>query len=253
MANIDDKQKVFGFVLPAGVDGELIKQSILTYLGVALIVTVFLFFVLPRLADLGAVALTVAGLQKNEESLKANLGALDAFKTQVDSDARNLVYLAIPARFDPGLILLSLRKLTADNHVNLISYSLGGGQVSGGVEKATNDLADHKVNISISGPAANLVNFVDGLDKYLPIVTVTNLSLSEVSKLLTQTSADLKLELELNYYHLPLVADPSAVLSSKPLQKKDLDLIQSLSGYTHLTAIPASAGSGTGRTRLFEF
>ena len=255
MTTIDDRQKVFGFVLPVGSDGELIKQTILTYLGVGLMIIVFIVFLLPRLSELVTSSSAVDELHKKEVSINLATEALDDFKARVDVQARDLVYLAMPTRFDPGLILLSLRKLASDKNVNLISYSLSGGQIQGGVPaKTSSQLENHIIDASISGPADELLEFVDGLDRYLPIVTVANLSISEVNKLYVSASSDLRLDVGLNYYHMPIAMDSAKVLSSKLLSQKEYDLIRSLVGYNHLLSTPSGTTSVEtgGKKMLFD-
>lgn len=248
-------EKVFGFVLPAGVDSDLVRQTVLTYLTVVFMAMIFLLFIAPRFADLAAIGGKVNDLVKKEEILTKAQQSLDDFKNNVDPAARDLVFLAIPARFDPGLILLSLRKLAADNNVNLMTYTLGGGKVTETGGGKSNQLVTHVVNVTISGPAPALINFVNGLDHYLPVVSVTNLSISEVSKILTQTSAELRLELALAYYHLPIVVDPTETLAGKELSEADKQLIGSLLGYSRLSTTPAALTplTGTGKEKIFGF
>jgi len=73
MTTIDDRQKVFGFVLPVGSDGELIKQTILTYLGVGLMIIVFIVFLLPRLSELVTSSSAVDELHKKEVLIKKEI------------------------------------------------------------------------------------------------------------------------------------------------------------------------------------
>lgn len=248
-------EKVFGFVLPAGVDGELVRQTVLTYLAVVFMMMIFLLFILPRFADLAVIGNKVNDLVKREETLTKAQSNLDDFKTNVDPVSRDLVFLAIPARFDPGLILLSLRKLAADNNVNLMNYTLGGGKVTEAGSDKGDQLVTHVVNVTISGPAPALINFVNGLDHYLPLVSVTDLSISEVSKILTQTAAELKLELSLAYYHLPVVVKAAETLEGKEISESDKQLILSLLSFNRLQVTPAASAPapGSGNEKLFGF
>lgn len=257
-APTEDEQKIFGFVLPPGVDGELVRQSVLTYLALAFLITIFIFFVAPRFADLVIVSNRVASLSTREDVLNGTRVALDTFRTSVDSSSLDAVFLAVPAKYDPGLILLSLRKLASDNKVGLTSYNLAGGKIS---EDASvlpeNQLNRNDVLVEISGPPPSLINFVDSLDKYLPLVSVSNLSISEVSKLLLEGGADLKLEMKLTYYNMPVMVGPDETLSGKLLTEADLTLTRALSLYSRLGSAP-SPGAGTvpqggGKELLFGF
>ena len=108
-------QKLFGFVLPVGVDAELVKQSIYATLTALFLLTIFVSFVLPRLADLVIAQKKVSDLEKNVSGLNRALAVLDDFRDDVSIDIKESVSLAIPTRFDPGYILLALRQLAAES------------------------------------------------------------------------------------------------------------------------------------------
>ena len=168
-------QKLFGFVLPVGLDAELIKQSVLAGLTAVFLLAMFLFFVFPRFTDLAAAQKKVSDLEKNVNNLNRALAVLDDFRDDVSLNTKESVYLAIPTRFDPGYILLALRQLALENKVNIVSYSLGGGEV-GKKEVTKGNLINHQVRLEISGAPVNLIGFVDNLDSYLPLASVSALA-----------------------------------------------------------------------------
>ncbi|MBI1872157.1 hypothetical protein HYS10_01930 [Candidatus Collierbacteria bacterium] len=139
----------------------------------------------------------------------------------------------------------------------MTSYNLTGGKISEDTAVSPgNQLNKNDVLVEISGPPPALINFVDSLDKYLPLVSVGNLSISEVSKLLLEGGADLKLEMKLTYYNMPITVGSDETLSGKLLSEADLRLIQSLSGYSRLESLPVSGAvtpSQGGKELLFGF
>lgn len=249
-------EKVFGFVLPVGSSGELVKQTVMAILTALFLLTLFVFFVFPRFSELTAESRKVRDLAKKSENLTKTLDALDSFKQNISDSAKESVYLAIPTKFDPGYILLSLRKLVAENQVNLVTYTLAGGELKeAAIKSVATGPVQHLVELEIAGLPANLINFVDSLDRYLPIVTVDDLSISEVSRVVLAGGNDAKLSMSLTFYHMPLVSVTAESLSGKFLTEKDLSLISSLATYTRLGSFSTGGGvpAGAGKENIFGF
>lgn len=245
-------EKVFGFVLPVGTNGELVKQTVISVLTALFLLTIFMLFVLPRFADLVSASNKVRNLEKTSNNLTKTLDALDSFKQNVSDLAKESVFLAIPTKFDPGYILLSLRKLALENRVNLVTYNLVGGELTEKAVKTSGPAILHLVRLEISGSPLNLIGFVDSLDHYLPIASVSELSISEISKVVIVGASDSKLSMSLNFYHMPLSVATAESLSDKFLTQKDLDNINLLSSYKRLGSF-SSGGvpAGLGKENLF--
>lgn len=252
----EDRQKVFGFYLPAGADGELFKQTVLAYITVVFLGIIYVAFIIPRFADITSLTVEVNKLQTKVDSINKTIDALDTFKSQVGEKGTESAFKAIPASFDPGYILLSLRKMAMDNQVSLTNYSLAGGKTTDSVDskqKTNATLISHIVKVEISGSPLNLINFVESLDKYLPIASVTNLSISEVSKILFKTTNEAKLTMELTYYHLPVVSGGAQGIEGKYIDLKDLDMIRAMNSYSTLDSTSIATSTGQTKQDLFEF
>jgi len=251
---LEDKQKVFGFYLPSGADAELFKQSVLAYITAIFLGLIFLIFIFPKFSDLTVISNEVSNLRKKVNTMNKTLDALDSFKANVPESSINTVFKAIPLSFDPGYILLSLRKLAQDNKVSLTNYSLSGGKTIEEDKKVVKNnigVARHLIKLEISGSPLNLISFVENLDKYLPVASVSNLSISEVSKILFKTTADSKLSMELTYYHLPVSIDGKSSIEGKYLDLKDLDMIRTISSYSKLEDSFVSTQSSEIKQNLF--
>lgn len=245
-------QKLFGFVLPVGLDAELIKQSVLAGLTAVFLLSIFLFLVLPRFTDLAAAQKRVADLEKNVNSLNRALAVLDDFRDDVSLNTKESVYLAIPTRFDPGYILLALRQLALENRVNIVSYSLGGGEVA--KEEATKgNLTTHQVRLEISGSPVNLIGFVDSLDSHLPVASVSELALSEVGKIFTSGGGESRLNLTLTYYHKPAPPVLPGFLLANFLTPDEFSTITALTAFKRLGTVTSSQGvpTSSGKENLF--
>ncbi len=247
-------EKVFGFVLPIGTNGELVKQTVISILTALFLLTIFLLFVLPRFADLVSASNKVKNLEKTNTNLTKTLDALDSFKQGVSTSVKESVFLAIPTKFDPGYILLSLRKLASDNQVNLVTYSLVGGEIKETTVKTAGPATPHLVRLEISGSPLGLISFIDSLDHYLPIASISELSISEISRVVIAGATDSKLSMSLNFYHMPLSTATADSLSDKYLTQKDLDNINLISTYKRLGTSSSPGGgipAGSGKENLF--
>lgn len=247
-------EKVFGFVLPVGANGQLVKQSVVAFLTAGFLLTLFVFFVGPRFAEIAIESKKVKDLEAKSSNLTKTLDALDSFSQNISNSTREGVYLAIPTRFDPGYILLSLKKLASENQVSLVRYSLAGGELKEVVEKKpVSGAVPHLVKVEISGIPLNLINFVDSLDHYLPIASVADLSISEVSQVIASGSNDSRLTMSLNFYHMPLSVVSPESLSGKLLTQKDIDNINSLIKYKRLGTFSTGTGlpTGSGKENIF--
>jgi len=249
-------EKVFGFVLPTGANGRLVKQTVMAFLMAGFLLSLFVFFIAPRFSEIAIESKKVRDLQTKNDNLTKTLDALDGFSQNVSTSAKNNVYLAIPTKFDPGYILLSLRKLASENQVSLVTYSLAGGELKETVEKkSVAGAVPHLVKLEISGTPLNLIKFIDTLDHYLPIVSVADLSISEVSQVITIGSTDSKLTMSLNFYHMPLAPVSGESLVEKLLTQKDIDTINSLTKYKRLGSSSSGVGvpAGSGKENIFGF
>ena len=249
-------EKVFGFILPTGTNGRLVKQTVMAFLMAGFLLSLFVFFIAPRFSELAVETKKVKDLEMKSDNLTKSLDALDNFRQNVSSLARESVYLAVPTKFDPGYILLSLRKLASENQVSLVTYSLAGGELKNIPDKkAVVGAVPHLVKVEISGTPLNLINFVDTLDHYLPIVSVAELSISEVSQVITSGANYSKLTMSLNFYHMPLSMASAELLTGKLLTQKDIDTIKSLTKYKRLGSSSSGVGvpAGSGKENIFGF
>lgn len=252
----EERQKVFGFYLPTGADSVLFKQTVLAYITVVFLTIIYIAFILPRFSDIANLTIEVNKLQSKVDAINKTIDALDTFKTQVGEKGKDSTFRAIPASFDPGYILLSLRKLALDNQVSLTNYSLAGGKTTesgDNKKKNTTVLVSHIVKVEISGSPLNLINFVESLDKYLPIASVTNLSISEVSKILFKTTNEAKLTMELTYYHLPVAEVGASGIGGKYIDLKDLDMIRAMNSFSRLEEFTTIPSGGELKQELFAF
>ena len=225
-------KKIFGLLLPDWVDENTLKKLVYSFLGLVVAVLVSMLFVWPRFTDLYKEEKELLRLERSFESLSESVDKLENFEENLGGDRLASLELAVPKTFDPGLILTSLRQISGGAGVLLETYEVDKGVVrveveeTGKVEDGPVSLRKHKVKLKLVGNSNNLIAFTDLLGKSLPFSIISDLSLSEISKLFTQQGVS-QLEMEVTYYEsrlLKVSLDKVAGLSTE--NKRLLDEIE---------------------------
>lgn len=205
-------KKIFGILLPDWVDEEALKKLIYSSLGLVVAVLVSILFVWPRFADLYK---EEKELSKSETSLKVlseSASNVQDFGVNLGEEQLSALRLAVPDTFDPGMILSSLRQIGFKTGVTFQSYELGKGIVDVemgnkvGLKAGEVSLKKHKINLKLVGVADNLIEFIDLLGTSVPVSVISELSLSEISKLFTVQGLS-ELTMELTYFESDLIGE----------------------------------------------
>ncbi|MBU1200498.1 hypothetical protein KJ953_03085 [Patescibacteria group bacterium] len=190
-------KKIFGILLPDWVNEEVLKKLVYSFVGLVVAILVSSLFVWPRFSDLYKNERELVGLEKSLEVLSSSIDQVEGFKINLGEDKMTVLRVAVPTVFDPGLILSSLRQVGASAGVTLEAY-----EVDGGVIEAKDNLGilkKHKVNLKLVGRSDRLIRFIDLLGNSLPFSVISELSLSEISKLFNQQGVS-QLEMEITYF-----------------------------------------------------
>jgi len=198
-------KKIFGVLLPDWVDEEVLKKLVYSFLGLVVAVLVSSLFVWPRFGDLYKEERELTRLEKSLEVLSKSMDQVENFGENLGREEMAVLEMAAPKVFDPGLILSGLRQVSADAGVSLEAYDMEKGVVEMEADEVVGSKSDlvtlkkHKVNLRLVGKSDRLVRFIDLMGRSLPISVISNLSLSEVSKLFTQQGLS-QLEMEVTYF-----------------------------------------------------
>jgi hypothetical protein len=265
---MDDRKMKFNI---EGIDNELIKKTALVYIGVVFLAMVAVLFVFPRVSDLLALRRSVSNEDNKIAKLKESFSLLDQFETRLGKSNIQLIDMALPANFDPGSILLQLRKLSNSNGVTISSYSLNGGDINSG--DGDKDVLSKKIetketvktkgskntefNIVLSGSADKLILFMEDLEKSLPLAQVSEVKASEIINVVKGNDLGNKVELSLkiNYYYFPyrsILSSESVTLDDYLISSDDLMLLNNLSSYERPTKNQNSGMVGGGNGNLFS-
>jgi len=203
-------KKIFGVLLPDWVDEEVLKKLVYSFLSLVVAVLMSILFVWPRFSDLYKNEKELGKLEESLEVLSTSVDEATGFRTSFGEDVLGALEIAVPKVFDPGLILAGLRQVAGNAGVVLESYEVAGGVVKVEVvdeSKLKNDLvalSKHKVNLKLVGRSDRLIKFINLLDNSSPLSVISELSLSEISKLFNQQGVS-QLEMEVTYFESRLL------------------------------------------------
>lgn len=226
------RKKLFGMVLPEWVDEAVLKKLVYSVLGLVFALLVSILFIWPKFNDLASKQRKVGLQEKERDNLLAAVSRLDRVDLVNDEEGVERLDLAIPDSFRPDYILVSLKDLSRRSLVSIESYVFKGGGVVNEEEETKRQEKEeeirvkrHEVSLKISGLSENLINFVNGLDECLPFSTISDMSISQVSKVL-QSEDISRLEMKLTFYEL---ADTSVTSESiSELTKEEIGLFEEM-------------------------
>ncbi len=232
------RKKVFGMILPEWMDEEVLKKLVYSVLGLVFALLMSLMFIWPRFSEVINKEKKVAIKEETRDELLGAVSRLDEMDLVNDVAGVERLELAIPGSFRPDYILVSLKDLSRKSLVSIESYVFeGGGIVSGseeeteessaqsGVEKKSEKVKGHKVNLSIAGLSSNLIKFINNLENTLPFSTVADMSISQISRVISSEDMS-RLEMKLEFYELPEVA--VGIESIAELSNEELDLFEEI-------------------------
>ena len=227
-------KKIFGVLLPDWVDEEVLKKLVYSFLSLVVAVLISSLFVWPRFGDLYKDEKDLMKLEKSLEALSGFVDQVEEFEQSLDGDELKALEMAVPKVFDPGLILSSLKQVGVNTGVVLETYEVDGGVIRTEVVEAVGSKGDlvvlnkHKVHLKLVGRSDNLIKFIDLLGKSSPLSVISELSLSEISKLFNQQGMS-KLEMEVTYFEASLLGVELEKITD--ISSEDRQLLEEITGY----------------------
>jgi hypothetical protein len=199
-------KKIFGVLLPDWVDEEILKKLVYSFLGLMVAVLMSSLFIWPRFADLYKSEKELGRLEKSLGVLSSSVDQIERFEDDLGTSTIQMLELAAPRSFKPGLILSSLRQVSSNAGVAMVAYELDKGIVDIDQENTLDSkgkemvkLKKHKVDLKLVGRSSNLVRFIDLVGQTLPVSVISELSLSEISKLFNDQGVS-QLEMQITYF-----------------------------------------------------
>lgn len=202
------RKKLFGMVLPEWMDEMVLKNLTYSILGLIFALLVSMLFIWPRFEDLVSQKRKVDNKEKQEEVLSLAVKRLDEMSLVNDEVGVERLKLAIPFNFRPDYILVSLKDLSRSAGVAIEAYVFESGGVVDEEETVKKEkqedngrVKNHEVSLTVSGLPENLVEFVESLEKSLPFSSITDMSMSQVSRVIISQDVS-KLEMKIEFYEL---------------------------------------------------
>jgi hypothetical protein len=245
-------KKIFGFVMPDWVNESVVKNLVIGLLSMVAMLMVLILSVWP---NLGVVKSKEAELKSNKDALallKKSKSGLDRLAADLSETDQQRILSAIPQRYSPDGAIYNLRRISAATGVSIISYTLPSGVIldtagtpSGGDKGEMVSFATFPVKITVAAPVESLLKFIALIESSLPIGTVSDLSLQEVSKL-SRTAGDKTVQLALEISFFQATLGKTNINKLQPLTDTDLKLANDLRSYNLLTVPEGQSGVETG-------
>lgn len=237
-------KKIFGFVLPDWVSEELIKKVVIALLAVTAMLLVLIFVIWPNFETVQSRNAALVVSKQELDLLRSSGEDLERIKTDLTESNKERILAAMPTQYSPEAAIFSLRRISADTGVSVVSYSLPAGvllntdsTLSTGPGGEMVDFIAYPIRITVAAPVSALLSFISKIESSLPFGVVSDLNLQEVIKLARTTSdKNVQLVMEIRYYQS--ILKNVSLNKLRNLTEQDLALAKELQGYNLLT-VPA--------------
>ncbi|HCQ31167.1 TPA: hypothetical protein DIU27_02135 [Candidatus Collierbacteria bacterium] len=257
-------KKIFGFVMPDWVNEETVKNLVIGLLSMAVMLMVLIFVVWPNLEVVKSREADLKSSKASLEVLKMSKAGVDRLATDLSDTDQQRILLAIPQQYSPDGAIYNLRRISAETGVSIVSYTLPSGVILdtmdtpiSGPETDMVSFVAFPVKLMVAAPVESLLKFVAMLEASLPVGTVSDLNLQEVSKL-SRTAGDktVQMAMEIKYYEATLRR--VNINKVKAFTENDLKLANSLRDYSLFSVSGSAVGeetvsSTTGSGSIFGF
>lgn len=211
--------------LPAKIKDFLFSVIVLIFM---FLLTVF--FLVPKIQQIFSLRSESLKQLEKINQLSQKLADLQTLSEAELYDSANFLIEALPANKDFYKVLMVVKKTAADNGLTIESFKISPGIVST-ASASVSDTGDLKFNLTFTTTFSGLKNFLDSLEKTLPIFSVENLKLTSP---VSTVSASLLVQgtMEVRSPARPLPKNLGGI--EKPLVKisnKDRLLIEELKSY----------------------
>ncbi|EKD53179.1 MAG: hypothetical protein ACD_61C00122G0012 [uncultured bacterium] len=245
-------KKIFGFVMPDWVNESVVKNIVIGLLSIVAMLMVLILTVWPNLEVLKT---KEAGLKSDKDSLallKKSKDGMDKLAADLTESDQQRILSAIPQRYSPDGAIYNLRRISAETGVSIVSYTLPSGVIldtagsppTGGDKEGMVSFASFPVKITVAAQVESLLKFIALVESSLPIGTVSDLSLQEVSKL-SRTAGDKTVQLALEITFFQATLGKTNINKLQPLTENDLKLANDLRSYNLLTVPEGQSGAET--------
>jgi len=257
-------KKVFGFVMPDWVNERMVKNFAIGLFSLAAMFMVFLLVIRPNSETLKTKEKELKTEKEALSFLLKSKDSLDRLSSDLPERDLSRILLAMPQEYSPETAIFSLRRISGDTGVSIVSYNLPSGVLldttttTGGTKKESKnedmvEFSAFPIQITVAGPVENLLKFISRMETSLPFSVVSDLNVQEVAKM-SRLSGDktVQMELETRFFEARIVKVNLNKLQG--FSDDELGLAGRLRDYTLITLpnttgdsaqIPVATGSGS--------
>ncbi len=234
-------KKIFGFVLPDWVSEDVIRKGVIGLLVVMVMLLLLIFVIWPQFETVTSRTAALTANKQELALLKSSGADLEKIKKDLTESNKERILEAMPTQYSPDAAIFSLRKISADTGVSVISYSLPAGVIlssdstlSTGPGGEMVDFVAYPIRITVAAPVASLLTFIAKVESSLPFGLVSDLNLQEVTKL-SRSNGDKNIQLVMEIRYYQSILKNVSLNKLRNLTEKDLALARELQGYNLLT------------------
>lgn len=257
-------KKIFGFVLPDWVNEGIIRNAIAGLLSTVVMLLVLIFVIWPNFVTLELKTLELEAGKRDLAVLKSSSQGLEKIKTDLTPSEQDRILAAMPTQYSPDSAVFSLRKISTDTGVQIVSYSLPAGVIlntaptvgsAAGGEMV--DFVAYPIRITVAAPVEALLSFITKVESSLPFGVVSDLNLQEVIKL-SRSASDKTVQLAMEIRFYQAILKTININKLQPLTDENIALAKQLDGF-NLLSVPESTEteteviSATGSGSIFGF
>jgi len=261
-------KKVFGFILPEWVDEKTVNKFVGYVLVSLVMVFTLLLLVKPNMENAKKLESQYKTESSRLESMRNSKKSLDSLFQTVSNNEQKMVFRAMPLNYSPEEAVYAFRRVANEVGVSIAEYSLPEGVVfeevakefTGKAFKDQNTSIDYKtfvIQVTVNGQIGEILNFIDRVQKSLPLGFVSDLQIQEVVKAaeLKKSQSVVSLKLSVQYYQ-PVLKSFN-VASLQEFSDSDMALIKELAGYESASVPSADVSylqlvaTGSGERSLF--
>lgn len=236
------------------IDEKLIKQTALVYIGIVFLALIAIGFVLPWYSEVGVIRNDFKKTEARTKEMSGGLLLLDGISKTVSEEDQEMLQDVMPVVFDPGLILLSLRRMSRAAGVSVVEYSLAGGSLDETEMKTTTKIKPTRLKVKVSGATSGVMSFMKMVEESVPLASVAEVSVGQVAKMIGDGDNDgvTSLSLTVDYYSLPVGKVDKLEMSKYIINEKDLATLALLKGYRQKEVVVETSTSGGNRNLFGE-
>ena len=253
----DGKQQstILGMELGIDVDKRVLKSVVVLVLELGVMVAIGLMFLVPKWNEVVGMRNNLSKQQEQLRGLRNKLAILEQFEVE-RTGYETVLGMAFPLNKDVGTALRSLRTLANDARIEIVGYRVDPVMIeedendkpssqgltaaptpalalpsSGMPAKSEAKAEGFMMEVTISGSALAIQDFLDRVGRSLPLKVVENVVIARGEEVKQESGEMLEMRLEIKNYYLPMTskANPTGIL--RALKDEEIETIETIRGY----------------------